>query len=216
MLILDAAAVRQLLPLNACIPLMRDTMAALSAGQTQQMMRQILPVPDGVFGVMAGVTPQTYGSKLITAVQPRAGNGQQPSHKGIVLLFDPATGAPAALLDGTSLTAIRTAAASALATDVLARADAHRLAILGTGEQAHGHAHALCAVRPIDDIRVWGRTPAQAEALAGRLSDELHIYARATATVEQCVQGADMICTTTSAIEPLLDAGVVAAGTHPA
>jgi len=199
MIILSAADVRDLLPMADCIPLMRDAMEALSDGRTKQMLRQILPAPGGLYGIMGGVEPGSFGSKLISVVH--AGKG--PSHQGVVMLFDPATGAPSAVVEAGSVTAIRTAAASAMATDVLARQESRTLAILGYGEQAHGHAQAICAVRPIATIRIWGRSADKAVAFARKLETELGVSCEAAPSPAECVRNADIICTTTASDEPL-------------
>jgi ornithine cyclodeaminase len=132
----------------------------------------------------------------------------------VIVMFDEQTGAPRAVIDAGEVTAIRTACASAAATDALARPDARTLAILGTGEQAWQHALAVPLVRPIDAIRVWGRSPDKAEGLARRIEAELGIAAHACATVPDATEGADIICTTTAASEPILHSRDVADGTH--
>jgi ornithine cyclodeaminase len=136
------------------------------------------------------------------------------SHQGFVALFDPADGAPVAMLHAGELTAIRTAAASAAATRVLAREDAHRLAILGYGEQAETHARAIALVRPLSGIVLWGRSPERATAAARRLEDELSLPVRVAAGVREAVVGADIVCAVTAAPEPILDGAWVAPGTH--
>jgi ornithine cyclodeaminase len=132
------------------------------------------------------------------------------SHVGVLQLFDAKTGLLLAMIEGGSLTAIRTAAASALATDVLARPNARRLAILGTGEQARRHVLAMAAVRPITEVRVWGRSLSRATAFA----DALALPARAFDDVAAAVADADIICTTTPAVDPILFGAMVAPGTH--
>lgn len=214
MIILSADDVRDLLPMADCIDLMRTAMTALSEGTTHQMLRQILPAPGGMYGIMGGVMPGGYGSKLISVIHPTEGGVARPSHQGVVLTFDPATGAPSAVVEASSITAIRTAAASAMATDVLARRDASVLAILGYGEQAHGHAQAICAVRPIATIRIWGRDAGKAAVFAAKLSAELGVTCEVAASPADCAKGADVICTTTAADEPLLRSEDIARGTH--
>ena len=213
LLVIDRETVRALLPYEACIPLMREAMMALSAGRTHQRLRQIIDLDDQVlFGVMPGATEETFGAKLI-GVSPPSAEGIQ-SHRGVVALFDAASGAPVAVLHAGEITAIRTAAASAAATDVLARADAHRVAILGTGEQAMAHAVAMTKVRPVSELVVWGRNPERAEALADRLGPELRVPVRTAATVEDAVREADIVCATTAAAEPILENRWVMQGAH--
>ncbi len=214
MRIIDRQTVARLLTYEAAIPLMREAMTALSGGRTRQLLRQIIPLGDGsAFGVMPGAAEMAFGAKLISVFPGNFAKGLQ-SHQGGVLLFDPASGAPTALVHAGEITAIRTAAASAAATDVLARPDATRLAILGYGEQALTHARAMAHVRPLTDIRIWGRSADKAEALAARLAAELGVPAGAAATPKAAVAGADIVCAVTAAREPILSGADVAAGTH--
>ena len=214
LLVIDRETVRRLLTYEACIPLMRQAMIALSTGKTQQLLRQIIDLGDGrAFGVMPGAMEEVVGAKLITVFPQNAAKGVQ-SHQGLLTLFDPETGAPVAVIHAGEVTAIRTAAASAAATEVLARHDARRLAILGTGEQAHTHALAIAKVRTLREIRMWGRDLEKAEALAARLGSEMQLPATACAEVEATVRDADIICTTTAAHDPILQSGWVANGAH--
>lgn len=136
------------------------------------------------------------------------------SHEGVIMLFDPGTGKATCAVDAEEVTAIRTAAASAVATDALARSDAKTLAILGTGEQAWQHAAAMMHVRHIDEIHIWGRNQDAAATLAKRVGAELNVHCLAASSVEQVCKDADIICTTTSADRLLLLAEHVAPGTH--
>jgi len=210
MIFVSAEEVARLLPYEECVPLMREAMIALSAGRTSQLLRSILDLPGGrAFGVMPGamLDDGTFGAKLVSVYPDNFARGGR-SHQGVIALFDPESGAPAGIVEAGEVTAIRTAAASAAATDALARPDATRLAILGYGEQAARHIEALRCVRPIDAITVWGRDPAKAEALASRFG------ARACATVEATVAEAEIVCTVTAAPEPILESRWVADGTH--
>jgi ornithine cyclodeaminase len=212
--IIDRATVAQLLTYEEAIPLMREAMIALSAGRTRQLLRQIMPLGDGaMFGVMPGVVEAMFGAKLISVFPGNFARGL-PSHQGGVLLFDPNSGAPVALIHAGEITAIRTAAASAAATDALARAEASVLALLGYGEQALAHARAIVQVRPVREIRVWGRTPAKAAALAETLAEELGRPARAAKTVSDAVAGADIICAVSAAADPILFSIDVGDGAH--
>jgi ornithine cyclodeaminase/alanine dehydrogenase-like protein (mu-crystallin family) len=214
MRIVDRAAVASLLTYEAAIPLMREAMIALSAGRTRQLLRQVVPLNDGaMFGVMPGASQETFGAKLISVFPGNFAKGRQ-SHQGGLLLFDPVTGAPAALLHAGEITAIRTAAASAAATDVLARPDAAVLALLGYGEQALTHARAIGRVRGIRRIRVWGRHASRAKALARRLSQDLGVAAAAAATCADAVRDADIVCAVTAAAEPILLSADVPDGAH--
>ncbi|HKR23946.1 MAG TPA: ornithine cyclodeaminase family protein [Allosphingosinicella sp.] len=205
-LFVSAEEVARLLPYEECIPLMREAMIALSAGRTRQLLRGILDLPERrAFGVMPGamLDDGTFGAKLVSVYPDNFAHGG-PSHQGLVVLFDPRTGAPSAVLEAGEITAIRTAAASAAATDALARPDARHLAILGYGEQARRHLEAISCVRTIERVTIWGRDPAKAGAFGGEACE----------TVEAAVAGADIICTVTAAPEPILESRWVADGVH--
>ncbi|HEX8639787.1 MAG TPA: ornithine cyclodeaminase family protein [Allosphingosinicella sp.] len=207
----SAEEVGRCLPYEECIPLMREAMIALSLGRTRQLLRGILDLPKGrALGVMPGAMLDgegPFGAKLVSIYPDNFERGGR-SHQGVVVLFDGATGAPAAFLEAGEITAIRTAAASAAATDALARPDARRLAILGYGEQAWRHVEAIRHVRPIDVITVWGRSPAKRDAFAARVGG------RACPGPEEAVAEADMICTVTASTEPVLKSEWVADGAH--
>ncbi|PZN96143.1 MAG: ornithine cyclodeaminase [Alphaproteobacteria bacterium] len=216
MRLIDGAEVARRLTMNRAIGIVRDAMIALSNGETRQTLRSIIDMEGGrMFGIMPGTLGpgRTFGAKLLGIFPENADRGLQ-SHQGLIILFDPDTGVPVAGIDAAEVTAIRTAAASALATDVLARPDATRLAIIGTGEQAHTHARGMAAVRPIADIRIWGRNLAKAEALATTLAAELGVPATAHAGVADTVAGADIICTVSGTHDPVLFSAMVADGTH--
>lgn len=207
--VIGADEVAERLAYRACIPLMREAMIALSQGRTRQLLRGIVDLDHGnAFGVMPGsLDDGPFGAKLVSVFPGNVAKGGR-SHQGLVLLFDPDTGAPTAVIDAGELTAIRTAAASAAATDALARPDARTLAVLGTGEQARRHVEAIRHVRPIDRVTIWGRDPAKATELAETLGAE------AAPDVRAAVEAADIICTTTAAAEPVLFSDQVANGTH--
>src|ERR1700684_3691128 len=159
MRVIDQDEVRARLTYEACIPLVREAMIALSRGETRQLLRSIIPLGAGrAFGIMPGALGEgaPFGAKLISAFPENFAQGRR-SHQGVVVLFDGASGEPVCIVHAGEVTAIRTAAASAVATDPLARADATRLAILGYGEQAATHARAIGKVRPLTAIEVWGR-----------------------------------------------------------
>jgi ornithine cyclodeaminase len=207
LLLISRDEVARHLTYAACIPLMREAMIALSQGRTRQSLRNIIDLDGGrAFGVMPGAMDAgAVGAKLVSVFPGVAGT---PSHQGVVALFDPETGAPSAIVDASEVTGIRTAAASAAATDALARAEARTLAILGTGEQALRHAEAIPLVRPIDRILVWGRARDKAEALAKQVGGE------AAASAEEAVREADIVCTVSAAPEPVLLSEWVRDGAH--
>jgi ornithine cyclodeaminase len=169
--------------------------------------------PGGVLGVMPGASEQTFGAKLISVFPGNFAKGIQ-SHQGGVLLFDPDTGAPVAFIHAGEVTAIRTAAATAAATDVLARNESSRLALLGYGEQALTHARAMAHVRTLSEISIWGRSPEKAGVLADRLRTELGVATRVALTPAEAVAGADIVCAVSAAQEPILNGADVAPGTH--
>jgi ornithine cyclodeaminase/alanine dehydrogenase-like protein (mu-crystallin family) len=208
MRLITAAEVERLLPMPAAIAAMRSAMLQVSRGETVLPLRHFMAIPHapGKMAVMPGYIahPPRFGIKTVS----KFSNSAQ-SHVGTVQLYDATDGALLAIIEGGSLTAIRTAAASALATDALARADSRHLAILGTGEQARRHAVAVAAVRPLSRITIWGRDPAKAVALAATLPN-----AMAAATLADAVADADIICTTTPAAEPILFGADVRPGTH--
>jgi ornithine cyclodeaminase len=214
LLVIDRDTVRALLTYEVCTPLMREAMVALSAGRTRQVLRQIIDLSDGnAFGVMPGAMDEVVGAKLITVFPGNAAKGVQ-SHQGFVTLFDPNSGAPVAVIHAGEVTAIRTAAASAAATEALARPRARRLSILGCGEQAHTHAHAIATAQPLDDIRIWGRSLDKAQAMAARLRAELQLPVIACADAQDAVRGADIVCTVSAAHEPILTSAMVEDGMH--
>ncbi len=216
MLLIDEHEVKRRLTYAKCIPLIRDAMAAFSAGRTHQLLRSILSVgPGHLFGVMPGGLgeAQPFGAKLVSVYSENFSLGR-PSHQGVVVLFDPDSGAPVCVAHAGEITAIRTAAASAVATDALARVDARRLTVLGYGEQAATHVCAIAHVRPLSDVRVWGRSLERAEAFAQRMSGETGLAVTALDSVEAAVDGADIICTVTAARDPILESRWVAEGTH--
>lgn len=215
LLIVGARDVEHLLGYEDCIRLVREAMVALARGETRQPLRNIVDLDGGnAFGVMPGaMLGGTFGAKIVSVYPGNFALGKH-SHQGIVVLFEPEGGAPVAIVDGSIVTAIRTAAASAAATDALARPGPSRLAILGYGEQAWRHAAAVRHVRPITGVSVWGRSAEQAKRFALRVREELGLDAEAAADVAGTVSDADIICTTTAAAEPILALADVRPGTH--
>jgi ornithine cyclodeaminase len=212
MLLVTAAEIETLLPMDRAIAAARSAMRQVSSGDTLLPLRQFLAIPDapGKMAVMPGYIahPPRFGLKTVSKFTNAA-----HSHVGTVQLYDATNGQLLAIIEGGTLTAIRTAAASALATDLLARPDSHHLAILGTGEQARRHIEAMAAVRPISQIRIWGRNARNAEALAATLRNA-DMPAIVAATVAEAVADADIICTTTAAATPILHGQHVRPGTH--
>ena len=198
------------------IPIVRDAMIAFSRGETKQLLRSIIPLSEGrMFGIMPGAlgAHAPFGVKVLSVFHGNAERGVQ-SHQGLVVLFDPESGAPVCAVHAGEITAIRTAAASAVATDALARKNARRLVILGTGEQAQTHARAISKVRELESIVVWGRSPDRSRAFAERMQAEFRVSISTAATAQDAAANADIICTVTSSREPILKGEWVRPGTH--
>ena len=215
--ILRAADVHALLPMAECIDLMHRTMSAVSEGRVVLPLRSVLMMPGdlGMMGNMPGYLgePECFGVKLVS-LMPRNKPPQYSSHLGIVLLFEVEHGQPVALLDAAEITAVRTAAASGLATRLLARPDASSLAILGAGEQASSHLAAMLAVRQLRRIRVWSRDPDKAAAFAKAEGAKHGVTIEVASTVQEAVKQAEIICTVTKAREPILFGEWIEPGTH--
>ena len=216
MLIIDAEQLRSLLPMGECIDVMASAMADASHGKVNMPPRLILPVDDsGVqFFVMpaASAVLDAYGAKLVSLTPENRVKGL-PTIRGQFVLFEKSTGAPVALIDAAALTAIRTAAASGLATQLLARADARTCGIFGTGVQAATHLEAMCAVRRVAEILVWGRDFDRAKTWAteqARVTGRRVIARRDPAEVAAC----DLICTVTASPVPILMGEWVRPGAH--
>jgi alanine dehydrogenase len=214
--LLDAAAISAALPAAECIAAMRDVLCALDSGAAVQPVRTVLRMPGGgALYTMPAFThePRALVVKLITIFAHNEASSL-PTHQGLVVVFDPDTGRPAMLLDAARVTAIRTAAVSAAATDALARADATVLAILGTGVQARSHVETMHLVRPLTRIVIWGRSHERALALAADLRHTVPLEIDVAAAAADAVAQADIICTTTAAREPVLSGEWLRPGAH--
>jgi ornithine cyclodeaminase/alanine dehydrogenase-like protein (mu-crystallin family) len=211
LLVLTEKDVEELLDLDELRAAVAGAMADLSAGRASMPARiaALVEEREALLGAMPAYLP-TAGALTTKLVTLFPQNVDRPTHQAVILAFDPATGTPLALMDGTYVTATRTAAGSALATDLLAREDARVLAVLGTGVQARSHARAIPRVRPIEEVRVAGRTREKAEALAA----ELGPTARAVGSYEEALDGADVIAATTHAKEPVVRREWLSAGAH--
>ncbi|MBM7788268.1 ornithine cyclodeaminase family protein [Tenggerimyces flavus] len=215
MLVLSKADVQALLDIDALIDALAAAHVELSAGRVSMPSRVAATVPerDGFLAAMPAYLPSAgvLTSKLV-ALFPH--NVDRPTHHAVIVAFDPATGEPAALLDGEVITAARTGAGSALSARLLAREDAEVLAILGTGVQARSHAIAVSRVRPIRELRVAGRDPAKAAKLAAELDDLLPQEVRAAETYREAMDGAAIVCATTHATDPVVRREWLSPGTH--
>src|SRR5256712_3533474 len=220
-LVLNGEDVTRLLPMPECIQVMRDALAALARGEALVPLRMIMRVPgaSGFLGVMPGYSApgeRGEGALGMKAVLVFPGNAKRgiDTHQGAVLLFEADTGRLSALMDGAAITAIRTAAVSGLATDLLARPDSVELAILGAGVQARTHVEAIAAVRPLRRVRIWSRNPDRAAALALEQSSRFKFAVEAEASAEAAVRGADIVATVTASAEPILQRGWLKEGVH--
>ncbi len=214
--ILDAETVEALLDTGDLVDALAAAMVELSAGTASMPPRIGSQVPerDGVLLVMPAYLPST-GSLSIKAVSLFPHNvGDVPTHHAVVVAFDATTGAPRAVLDGTYLTAARTAAGSALATRLLARVDAGVVAVLGTGTQARSHAAAMTKVRPVREIRVAGRSQSRAQALADELAEALSLPVHASGSYAEALDRADIVCAATLSPDPVVRREWLSPGTH--
>lgn len=217
MLILDRTQTEALLDLGALIDGLAGAMADLSAGRASAPERvgALVPEHDGLLAAMPGYVPSAgmLMSKLVS-LYPRNAGGPLPTHQAVIVAFDPATGTPVALLDGTVITALRTGACSALSARLLARPGAELLAIIGTGVQARSHARAMCLVRPISQIRIASRDPARAATLAEELSGQVAADVQPVASYQEALAGADIACATTHSAQPVIRRPWLTPGVH--
>jgi ornithine cyclodeaminase len=215
-LILDSEQIRELLPMEECIELMADALASLARGEVFQPLRTITRPPDarGLLGLMPAYRAGedgAFGLKAICVFPENPAQGKD-AHQGAVMLFSRETGELLALMNASEITAIRTAAVSAVATRLLARDDAERLAIIGAGVQARTHLTALAYVRTIKRARVACRNIEHAQQLAREMQVAFPI--EAVATNEEAVRDADVIVTATSSLEPVINRDWIAPGAH--
>lgn len=216
-LLISQRDVARLLPMDECIEVMAGVLRALAEGQVILPLRTVIPLPQGrgAFASMPAVLeqPDTLGIKVIS-VYPGNHGTEYDSHQGAVLLFEPAHGSLVAVMDASSITAIRTAAVSAVATRALAREGARWLAILGSGVQAATHLEAMIAVRPIQRVAVWSRNSDHAQAFAGRCAEQHGVSVEVAESPQAAVHQADIVCTTTSAHVPVLQGEWLQRGVH--
>ncbi len=216
-LIVNQEEVAKLMPMDACMDAMAGALKILSAGDAIMPLRQAIWLPEkfGALGLMPAIMDdiESMGIKVVS-VMPGNHGTEYDSHQGAVLLFETNNGRMLAMIDASEITAIRTAAASGVATRLLARAAADDLAILGSGVQARSHLEAMLVAREIKRVRVWSRTLQNAQAFAEKESQRHGIEIEVPDSVEAAVDGADIICTTTSAREPILMGDSLAPGSH--
>ncbi|MET9804816.1 ornithine cyclodeaminase family protein [Streptomyces sp. NPDC006368] len=217
MLVLGRSQVEALLDMDALIDGLGPAMVDLSEGRASvpDRVAAVVPGQDGFLAAMPGYVPSVgvLMSKLVSLFPHNAGT-PLPTHQALIAVFDPETGEPTALLDGTAITAARTAAGSALSARLLAREDAEVLAVLGTGVQARTHAHAMCRVRPVRQIRVAGRDTVRAGVLAEELSGELGVEAVAAPHYADALDGADLVAAATHTVDPVVRRAWLTPGVH--
>ena len=216
-LIANQDQVSDLLPMHECIEVMQDALKMLAGGDAILPLRTMLVLPDGqnLMGLMPSYLGgiQSVGVKVIAAFPSNYGT-EYDTHQGVVLLFDTERGLLRAIVDGTAITAIRTAAVSGVATKLLARPDAGDLAIIGAGTQARAHLEAMLVVRDIRRVRVYSLPLEGAYQFARRESDRHGIEVEVKETAQEAVDGADIICTVTTAKEPVVKGEWVSPGAH--
>ena len=214
---LDADAIRAAVPIGDLLDAIEAAFRDVAAGRDRSPLRSHVELDDGDLLLMPGLRHGGAGTtvKLVTILPGNAAAGL-PTVQAVVVWIDAATGTPRALIDGATLTAMRTGAASGVATRLLARRDASSLAVIGAGAQAAWQVHAVLAARPtITEVRVFARDPAGREAFAARLGAEVSAVAiRAVASAEDAVRGASVVCCATTATEPVFDASWLAPGAH--
>jgi ornithine cyclodeaminase len=217
-LILNHDEVTQLLPMKECITLMREALAKLAAGDVHQPLRMIVRPPDaaGVMGLMPSYVSgeqAAYGLKTVCVFSGNPAKGKD-AHQGAVLLFSAETGELLALMNASAITAIRTAAVSGVATDLLAREDADDLAIVGAGVQARTHLLAMAEVRSIKRCRVVSRNIEHARRFVDEMSGSVPFAIEVVETVAEAVNGADLIATVTNAKKPVVRREWISRGVH--
>lgn len=208
--------VRAALDYDGCIAAVRQAMADFSADGRPQPLRSIFEIaPARLFGLMPGTlaAPHGFGAKVLSVFADPAQPGRA-THRGVVVLFDRDSGQVSCIADAGEVTEIRTAAASAVATDALARADARTLAVFGCGAQAASHIRALSRVRRLERILVWGRSAERAAHFAERMEREIGSAVMPVAEGREAAFAADIICTVTSSQTPVLLGEWVQRGTH--
>ncbi|MDA1052048.1 MAG: ornithine cyclodeaminase [Planctomycetota bacterium] len=221
MLILNAEDVRRALPMRDAIEAMKQAFAALSAGRATVPPRAHLQMDRnaGISLFMPAYVDsddpaqQALTIKAVSLFDHNQARGLARI-QAAVLVLDPATGCPIALLEGATLTGIRTAAASGAATDLLAREDSRKLAVFGAGVQARTHIEAVCAVRDIEEIAIYGPTAAKVDRLIEEMSDRVTVKLYSAASPQEATRGADIICATTTSSTPIFSDADVQSGTH--
>jgi ornithine cyclodeaminase/alanine dehydrogenase-like protein (mu-crystallin family) len=214
-LLLGAADVARIFDLDTGLASQREAFGRLGRGEADQPARLVLPVPrDGslAFCYAARLAPDSGAVSKFGSVNPGNAAAGRPTVSATVLVLDPDDGRLVAVVEGTSLTALRTSAASALAATLLARPGAATAAVLGPGVQGRGHVRALAHALPLQEVRLWGRDRHAAEQAAADLDRVVRSRVLAAATVAEAVAGADIVATCTASPSPLVEAGQLGPG----
>jgi ornithine cyclodeaminase/alanine dehydrogenase-like protein (mu-crystallin family) len=213
----DAATIREAAPIDELLDAVEDAYRDVAAGRDRSPIRSRVEAPSGDLLLMPGLREGGAGTsvKVVTVVPANAERGL-PTVQAVVLWLDATTGEPLAVLEGTALTAMRTGAASGVGTRLLARPDASVLAVIGAGGQADWQVRAVCAARPIREVRVYSRTPSGRDAFAARLRADLGSAIRVTAapSPEAAIRAADVVCCATTSSKPVFDAAWLTQGAH--
>lgn len=213
----NKSIIASLLPMTECISVIDEMFRALVDEKAVQPLRSLmwLPGKKGLLGMMPGysIQPPVMGIKLISVFHGNKEAGY-PSHQGVVILFDSGNGQPLMMFDANEITAIRTAATSALATQLLSRRESKILAIIGSGEQAARHIESILLIRNIEQINLWSRNEENARSLRGKISTKYDVPINIMATPKQAVENADIICTVTASREPLVMGNWIKPGCH--
>jgi ornithine cyclodeaminase len=203
--------------MDECVEVMAKALATVARGDAILPLRPMIRLPDSpnIFALMPAYLgePKSVGVKVLTVFPVNHGTPID-AHQGAVLLFEAEHGRLLAILDATTVTAIRTAAVSAVATRVLAREDAEDLAILGAGTQGFMHLHAMTVVRPIRRVRVWSRTTEHARALAQLARERFDLHAEVASTPTHAAERSTIVCTTTASPTPILEGASLVPGAH--
>lgn len=214
MIIIEKEQVRMLLTPEKCIQAMEEAFVDLETGKCDMPQRLICKMPNGAaFGFMPAYVGDYFGAKVLTAYAPNMGT-KYPSHIGYVILFESEHCTVAAMVDASTITEIRTGCASAVATKLLARADAHKMAVIGAGAQARSHLAAIRLVRDITEVTVYDLFPAAAARYAAEMTEKYGIPVKVADSVAEAVADADIICTLCPAKEAYLTRDMVKPGVH--
>ncbi|MDQ6886826.1 MAG: ornithine cyclodeaminase family protein [Gemmatimonadota bacterium] len=217
MLLLSHSDVVRLLPMADCMPVVSEALSALARGDALLPLRAVMRLPDGrsALATMPAMLPRSnaLGVKVITVFPDNEGLPLD-SHQGVVLLFDGDGGNLLAIMDASSITAIRTAAVSGVATSLLAAEGPAELAILGSGVQARTHLEAMCVARPVRRVRVWSRTRERADTFVEWAASRFPMPVEAAPSARAAVDGATIICTVTASAEPVLEGRWLSPGAH--